>query len=137
GWQKMMADEPMAAQTYMDRTESLSQGGGQMSGFKTTIAGKAAMKTPKFRMSGAVAQFAAWLLAGCGAASAWATNLTDMKFTSLPGGSFEAQLVFDAAPPVPQGYTIEKPARIALDLPGVTSQLKEKRQTLGYENASS
>ncbi len=68
---------------------------------------------------------------------AMATNLVDMKFSSLPGGSFEAQLVFDAPPPTPQGYTIEKPARIALDLPGVTSQLKEKKQVLGYENASS
>jgi type IV pilus assembly protein PilQ len=66
-----------------------------------------------------------------------AANLTDMKFNSLPGGAFEAQLIFDAPPPTPQGYTIEKPARIALDFPGVTSQLKEKKQTLGYENASS
>jgi type IV pilus assembly protein PilQ len=78
------------------------------------------------------------MLAWCVTASAaWATNLVDMKFSSLPGGSFEAQLIFDAPPPTPQGYTIEKPARIALDLPGVTSQLKEKKQVLGYENASS
>jgi len=70
-------------------------------------------------------------------ASASAANLTDLRFNSLPGGSFEAQLVFDAPPPEPQVYTIEKPARISLDLPGVTSQLKEKKHTLGYENASS
>lgn len=81
---------------------------------------------------------AALVLAWVGATSAaLATNLTDMRFSSLPGGSFEAQLVFDSAPPTPQGYSIEKPARIALDFPGVTSQLKEKHQTLGYENASS
>lgn len=70
-------------------------------------------------------------------AQASASNLTDLRFNSLPGGSFEAQLVFDAPPPTPQAYTIEKPARIALDFPGVTSQLKEKKHTLGYENASS
>ncbi len=69
--------------------------------------------------------------------AAGATNLTDVHFSSLPGGAFEAQLTFDAPPPVPQGYTIEKPARIALDFAGVTSQLKEKKFTLGYDNAAS
>ena len=83
---------------------------------------------------GAAKLLVAWV-ATVSAASA--ANLVDMRFTSLPGGSFEAQLMFDAPPPVPQGYTIEKPARISLDFPGVTSQLKEKKHTLGYENASS
>lgn len=69
--------------------------------------------------------------------AAGATNLTDVHFSSLPGGALEAQLTFDAPPPVPQGYTIEKPARIALDFGGVTAQLKEKKFTLGYENATS
>jgi type IV pilus assembly protein PilQ len=115
------------------------QRGGQMMGTMTTIAGKLAMKTPKFDYRFAfVRQLAVVVVAGVAAvSSALATNLTDMRFTSLPGGSFEAQLMFDAAPPEPQSYTIEKPARIALDFPGVTSQLKEKRQSLGYENASS
>lgn len=76
-------------------------------------------------------------LVWCVNSAALAANLLDLQFQSLPGGAFEAQLVFDAPPPTPQGYTIEKPARIALDLPGVTSQLKEKKHTLGYENASS
>lgn len=69
--------------------------------------------------------------------AAHATNLTDVHFNSLPGGSFEAQLIFDAPPPQPQAYTIEKPARISLDLNGVNAQLKEKKFNLGYENASS
>lgn len=90
------------------------------------------------RITSITANGAKLVLAWCVTTSAaLATNLVDMKFSSLPGGSFEAQLVFDAPPPTPQGYTIEKPARIALDLPGVTSQLKEKKQVLGYENASS
>jgi type IV pilus assembly protein PilQ len=76
-------------------------------------------------------------LAWCVNSAAIAANLLDLRFNSLPGGSFEAQLEFDSPPPTPQGYTIEKPARIALDFPGVTSQVKEKKHTLGYENASS
>jgi len=80
---------------------------------------------------------AALLLVLAVTAPASAANLVDLQFNSLPGGSFEAQLVFDAPPPAPQAYSIEKPARIAVDLPGVTSQLKEKKHTLGYENASS
>ncbi|EEF24547.1 conserved hypothetical protein, partial [Ricinus communis] len=61
-----MTCEQQAAKTDMEtadlktkcRKGSLSQGGGQMSGLKTTSAGKAAMKTPKFK-SGAVARLAA------------------------------------------------------------------------------
>jgi type IV pilus assembly protein PilQ len=76
----------------------------------------------------------AWLAV---AAQAQAANLTDLRFNSLPGGSFEAQLEFDEPPPEPQGYTSEKPARISLDFPGVASRLEQKKHTLGYENASS
>lgn len=75
------------------------------------------------------------LLALAGAAEA--ANLLDLQFNSLPGGAFEAKLVFDEAPPEPQGYSIERPARISLDLPGVESKLAQKKHTLGYENASS
>jgi len=88
-----------------------------------------------FSVARGAAKLALAWVAAISAASA--ANLVDMRFTSLPGGSFEAQLMFDAPPPTPQGYTIEKPARISLDFPGVTSQLKEKKHTLGYENASS
>lgn len=75
------------------------------------------------------------LLAFAGAASA--ASLLDLEFHSLPGGAFEAKLVFDEPPPQPQGYSIEKPARISLDFPGVDSRLEQKKHTLGYENASS
>lgn len=66
-----------------------------------------------------------------------AGELRDIQFSSLEGGRFEARLSFDSAPPVPKGYTIEKPARIALDLPGVSSALKQKKFPLAYGNASS
>ena len=86
-------------------------------------------------MTGFVAKFTVACITFISVANA--ANLIDVRFTSLPGGAFEAQLEFDAPPPEPQAYTIEKPARIALDLNGVTPQLKEKKFTLGYENASS
>lgn len=67
----------------------------------------------------------------------WAAEITDLQFSTLPGGRFEVKLVFDEAPPQPEIYTIERPARIALDFPNASSGLKEKKFTLGYENATS
>ncbi len=64
-------------------------------------------------------------------------NLNDLEFNSLPGGKVEIRLDFDGTPPDPKGYTIEKPARIALDLPGVSSELKEKKHMLDLGNAQS
>jgi type IV pilus assembly protein PilQ len=64
-------------------------------------------------------------------------NLQDVEFSSQPGGRFEVRLDFDAPPPEPKGYNIEKPARIALDLNGVSSQLSQKKFPLSYGNASS
>ncbi|MFT5033067.1 MAG: type IV pilus assembly protein PilQ [Bacteroidia bacterium] len=69
--------------------------------------------------------------------SVLAAELRDIQFSSLAGGRFEARLSFDSPPPEPKGYTIEKPARIALDLPGVSSALKQKKFPLAYGNASS
>ncbi|WP_101758332.1 type IV pilus secretin PilQ [Oceanicoccus sp. KOV_DT_Chl] len=65
------------------------------------------------------------------------TNLTDVEFSSQPGGRFEVRLDFDGVPPEPKGYNIEKPARIALDLVGVSSKLEQKKFPLSYGNASS
>ncbi len=77
------------------------------------------------------------VVAGVASALAQAVNLMDVQFNSLPGGRFEVRLDFDGTPPQPQGYTIERPARIALDMPGVSSRLQERRMNLGYENATS
>lgn len=71
------------------------------------------------------------------AASAAQVSLTNLEFNSLPGGKVEIRLDFDGVPPEPKGYTIEKPARIALDLTGVASKLKEKKHTLDMGNAQS
>jgi type IV pilus assembly protein PilQ len=68
--------------------------------------------------------------------TAMASNLKDMQFNSLGGGSFEARLTFDGSAPEVKGYTIENPARIALDLVGVGNMLKQKSFPLAYDNAS-
>jgi len=58
-----------------------------------------------------------------------------IEFATLPGDQTEIKVQFDEAPPLPKGYTIDKPARIALDLDGVTSGLKSKYHNLGTGNA--
>ncbi|MCR8922416.1 type IV pilus secretin PilQ [Dasania sp. GY-MA-18] len=64
-------------------------------------------------------------------------NLTGIDFSSKQGGRFQVKLDFDGTPPEPKGYNIEKPARIALDFAGVSSQLKQKKHPLSFGNASS
>ncbi|EKF76109.1 fimbrial assembly protein PilQ [Alcanivorax hongdengensis A-11-3] len=49
----------------------------------------------------------------------------------------EVRLSFDGEVPKVKGYSIEKPARIALDLLGADSAVKEKRQNLGSGNVRS
>mgnify|MGYP001160706935 CR=1 FL=1 len=71
------------------------------------------------------------------AGQASATNLKNIQFSSLPGDVTEIRLDFDTAPPQISGYTIEKPARIALDMPGVVSDLKSKSHQIGAGNARS
>ncbi|WP_223511675.1 type IV pilus secretin PilQ [Pseudomonas sp. GL-R-26] len=66
-----------------------------------------------------------------------AANLKALDVAALPGDRVELKLSFDAPPPVPHGYTTDSPARIALDLPGVTSQLASKTRDLGSGNARS
>ncbi|MDX5297859.1 MAG: AMIN domain-containing protein, partial [Gammaproteobacteria bacterium] len=68
---------------------------------------------------------------------AWGATLTDVGFAALPGDRTQVTLTFDEAPPQPAGYTIDKPARIALDLNGVTNGLSSKYHNLGMGNAQS
>ncbi|WP_460368697.1 type IV pilus secretin PilQ [Pseudomonas sp. Tul1A2] len=65
----------------------------------------------------------------------FAANLKTLDVAALPGDRVELKLSFDAPPPQPKGYTTESPARIALDLPGVASQLASKNLDLGSGNA--
>jgi type IV pilus assembly protein PilQ len=79
------------------------------------------------------------VLLGCAfsVSSFAAVNMQNIEFSSLPGDKIEVRMQFDGVPPSPAGYTIEQPARIALDLMGVTSGLKSKYHPLGSGNARS
>ncbi|APC16380.1 fimbrial protein [Pseudomonas frederiksbergensis] len=66
-----------------------------------------------------------------------AVNLKALDVAALPGDRVELKLAFDGPPPAPHGYTTDQPARIALDLPGVSSQLASKTRDLGGGNARS
>ncbi|WP_323127312.1 type IV pilus secretin PilQ [Marinobacter sp. JSM 1782161] len=78
-------------------------------------------------------------MAALGMASglAHAVSLNDVEFTSLPGEGTEVVLKFDGTPPQPTGYTIERPARIAIDLKGASSALESRSLSLGSGNAQS
>ncbi len=70
-------------------------------------------------------------------ATAWGANLVGIDFAALPGDRTEIKLSFDGTPPQPKGYAIEQPARIALDLPGVSSKLSERYHQLSTGNTQS
>jgi type IV pilus assembly protein PilQ len=80
-------------------------------------------------------RFLALLAAALLAAPAWASTLKDVQFSSLPGDRTEIRMSFDGPPPAPAGYTIDSPARIVLDMPGVESALQDKHHDLGIGNA--
>ncbi|WP_111642682.1 type IV pilus secretin PilQ [Marinimicrobium alkaliphilum] len=67
----------------------------------------------------------------------WANTLDDIRFAELPGERFEVRMGFSGAPPEPQGYTIEQPARIVLDFPDVDSALTQRRFPLSFDNSDS
>lgn len=64
-----------------------------------------------------------------------ALSIQSVDFASLPGDKSEMRLTFDGQPTIPEGYTIDEPARIALDLNGVESSLKTKYHKIGSGNA--
>ncbi len=70
-------------------------------------------------------------------ASSAAPAVTDIEFSSRPGSKFEVRLDFNETPPSDlRSYTIEKPARIAIDFPNTISELEQKRYSLPYGNAT-
>ncbi len=85
-----------------------------------------------FKLRTSISLFIALLL---GMTNAHSAELQDVSFASLPGDATEITLVFSEPPPEPKGYTIEKPARIALDFNGVSHALEAKYHNLGLGNA--
>ena len=68
-------------------------------------------------------------------ASALAVELRDVAFSMAGGDRTDITLTFDGVPPEPAGYAIAEPARISLDLMGVSSGLASKYHRLGSGNA--
>lgn len=66
-----------------------------------------------------------------------ASVITDLDVASLPGEKVELKLQFDGAVPTPKGYTVERPARISIDLPGTQSALAKKFNEIGFGNTKS
>ncbi len=58
--------------------------------------------------------------------SALAVALKDVEFASLPGNQVRIELVLTEAVAAPGDFSTDSPARIVLDLPGVTSELPRK-----------
>lgn len=88
-------------------------------------------------MNSALSRVAIPLISGFIASTAVAADLSGLDVAALPGDRVELKLQFDSPVVAPRGYTIEQPARIALDLPGVTNKLGVKNRELGVGNARS
>ena len=75
-----------------------------------------------------MAQTAVLAFGSAGAYAQSSNQLRDIQVQSLPGQRVELTLVMSEAAPEPLAFTIENPARIALDLPGTTLALDSRRR---------
>ena len=66
-----------------------------------------------------------------------AASVEGISFTSLPNEGTRIELEFDGPAPETSGYSIDQPARVAIDLMGATSALESKYHELGSGNARS
>ena len=72
------------------------------------------------------------------AMTAFAQNeLQDIKVASLPNDEIQLSLQFTNPPTEPLAFTIDNPARIALDFPGTNSALASRFQNIGIGVAQS
>ncbi|MGD8497749.1 MAG: AMIN domain-containing protein, partial [Chromatiales bacterium] len=69
------------------------------------------------------------------AGGAWAQSgenvLEEISYTALPGERLEVSLRFAQPPAEPMSFTIENPARIALDFPNTRSGLSKRNREVG------
>ena len=75
-----------------------------------------------------VAQAAFLMLCGAAASAQEGNQLQDIQVQSLPGNRVELTLVMSDTAPKPLAFTIENPARIALDLPNTALALESRRR---------
>jgi len=76
----------------------------------------------------AIAQVALLLFVGSTANAQEGNRLQDIQVQSLPGQRVELKLIMSGTAPEPLAFTIEDPARIALDLPETTLGLTSRRR---------
>jgi len=69
-----------------------------------------------------------WLLLACLGLPGWAgaAALKDVEFATLPGNQVRIDLVLSEPLANPRDFSTDSPARIVLDLPGVTTELPRK-----------
>jgi type IV pilus assembly protein PilQ len=63
--------------------------------------------------------------------------LEDINYAGLPGNRVQITLEFSSAASNPASFTIDNPARIALDLPATKSDLRKRSQPIGIGPAKS
>lgn len=74
----------------------------------------------------------AWALTATGAQAQEAVNeLQSIEFTQLPGQAVELRLQMSGSAPEPLSFTIDNPARIAIDLPGTSLGMASRRTDVG------
>ena len=76
----------------------------------------------------ALAQAAVLMFAGLTANAQEGNQLQDIQVQNLPGNRVELKLVMSDTAPEPLAFTIDNPARIALDLPDTTLGLSARRR---------
>jgi type IV pilus assembly protein PilQ len=68
------------------------------------------------------------IFAGTAASAQEGNRLQDIQVQSLSGQRIELKLIMTDTAPEPLAFTIENPARIALDLPGTTLGMSQRRR---------
>jgi len=91
--------------------------------FKPTVGHRVSV----FKLA-ALAQAALLLFWGATASAQEGNRLQDIQVQSLPGQRVELKLIMSETAPEPLAFTIENPARIALDLPGTALGLSSRRR---------
>ena len=80
-----------------------------------------------FRAAALVALAGALAFAAQAALAQAATRLTNIELQPQPGNQLEVKLVLDGPAPQPVAFTIDNPARLAVDLPGTAVALESRR----------
>ncbi|MBF7729883.1 type IV pilus secretin PilQ family protein [Pseudomonas sp. N040] len=88
-------------------------------------------------MNSSLARIGFALLTALTSTALFAADLEAIDVGALPGESVELKLQFDQPVAAPRGYTIEQPARIALDFPGVANKLGQKNREIAVGAARS